>query len=81
MYTGAAPLPSEPLERLNLLRGTDGSWKLDDDLMATLAPGGGPAADRIAAGRPQGLSDGQWATVLALAYLRRAAACWHSPEG
>ncbi len=76
----AAPAPrtaKEVLDMLNLKRGLEGSWADSDEVLravTSLAAGGGEAEERVAAARaarPEALSGEQWATVLALAFLRK----------
>jgi hypothetical protein len=83
----AALSPDAVLSLLNLRRGVEGCWGDDDDLVGALvsqaaaagAGAGGAAADAttaaavaaVRAARPAGLSGGQWASVLALAFLRK----------
>lgn len=72
--------PPEALSSLNLLRSLEGCWQLDDPTLDAVvcqkAAGGGPsdaaaAKATLLAAKPAALSDAAWATVLALAFLRR----------
>eukprot|EP00197_Chlamydomonas_leiostraca_P001252 CAMPEP_0202885282 /NCGR_PEP_ID=MMETSP1391-20130828/41582_1 /ASSEMBLY_ACC=CAM_ASM_000867 /TAXON_ID=1034604 /ORGANISM="Chlamydomonas leiostraca, Strain SAG 11-49" /LENGTH=1167 /DNA_ID=CAMNT_0049568525 /DNA_START=90 /DNA_END=3594 /DNA_ORIENTATION=- len=73
--------PDAVLALLNLRRGVEGCWGDDGEVVAALvsqlpaaAAGADAAAAAVAAARaarPAGLSCGQWASVLALAFLRK----------
>ena len=87
---GAPPVPGAPacsgaavLQRLNLLRGVDGSWAMEDSTLLLLLQGAGRAGGEGAAAAAEvaalrgakpadvgPLGEEEWCTLLVLAYLR-----------
>lgn len=66
----------EAVQQLNMLRDSEGCWQLTDQLQQLLVkplPGDQrpEALAKLPSSRPAGLADPQWATVLALAFLRK----------
>lgn len=77
---GSAPEPAfdarDAVQQLNMLRDNEGCWQLTEQLQQLLvrplpSDQRSEALAKLPSSRPTALSDPQWATVLALAFLRK----------